>query len=137
MSGARMLRRHKSKSRKVKKMRYIEIPEGSINLVDDAGRVVDSRSFKQWVERALLRDPAFGKTAADLLMADDIKTKLEEAGWLLELSDAEWTKLKTVAEAPAAGYNVVSALQTVSYLRLVLHASTVKPQEKPSLEAAS
>lgn len=116
-------------------MRYIQIP-APIEIVGRDAEGNDTEpvelSFDRWLINNPLLDPEWGKDTRSLFMAHDIKHKVKRLdGDVLELSDAEWSKLKAVVEKPTNGLNTFLALQIVDFMRAVIDATDKEPRAQP------
>lgn len=93
-------------------------------------------TFAQWFHDALLIDPQFGKNVKDLMMAMDIKAKLDRSTDYIELSDSEYEKLKEVVEAPSGGYNTAIAIQVPQFIRSVMEPLDEAPIQEKAVASA-
>jgi hypothetical protein len=115
-------------------MRYIQIP-APIRLRDLMTDEVTDRTytFKEFMGQMLM-DLKWGKTAADIFVASDIRQKFKDVEWasgaVVDLSDAEWERLSGVIKEPSSPYAPVLVVQVTDFLRAVTDAPSKKPEAK-------
>jgi hypothetical protein len=80
--------------------------------------------FKTFLESVVLVDPKFGKDMKTIMTAVRLRDKFKEAnpGDVVEVSDEDYSLLKSVVEEPTNGYNPQVMLQMVHYLTALTSA---------------
>jgi hypothetical protein len=84
-------------------------------------------SFAGFVSGTLLRDPKFGKTAANVLSGGVIRGALNSKD-VIQLDGDDYELLKSVLETPENGYKPEVAIQLVPFFRAILDATTTDPR---------
>ena len=109
---------------------YIRIPEDIIMRSPDGKQAADEPlTFKDWMKLNVLLDHKWGANAKLILMAADIKEKLEDATDVLVLDDHAYEELKKIVNEPTGGYKPVQAIQLVSFIRAIKSADDSPPVE--------
>jgi len=110
-------------------MKHVKIPDDVVLKDPATGAEVRTISFKEWMKSTVLVDEYWGKSAAKVIAAADLARRAGEANGTLTLGDEEYHDIKTVVDKPSAGYNVAVAVQIVSFINAVLHASAESPEK--------
>jgi hypothetical protein len=99
-------------------MRRIEIP-ASINIIQDNGQS-ELLSFDAFVCGSAVRDPVFGKNLQTIRYAVEIWRAVKSEGLI---SEEAWTLLVSAIENPSSPYNVLLAIQCMSFFDAITNAS--------------
>lgn len=112
-------------------MKKIKIPEPvhirDVNdnlLFEDENKTVPCLlTFKQVLEKTILLDNKFGVNLNSIIMAANIKNKLNQNSEVLELENEEWEKLWEVTQNPTGGYNTVYSIQLIDFFMAIMKAT--------------
>jgi uncharacterized protein (DUF1778 family) len=88
-------------------------------------------SFRRFIVSSILVDQRFGKTAADIISAAEIRKVIDNAkdGDVVELEKDDWQRLVDVIDNPTNPYVPVIMIQLASFLTAIKQASDRKEKD--------
>lgn len=105
------------------------------NVTDDPKAAVKQvpsiMSFRRFIVSSILVDQRFGKTAADIISAAEIRKVIDNAkdGDVVELEKDDWQRLVDVIDNPTNPYVPVIMIQLASFLTAIKQASDRKEKD--------
>ncbi len=114
-------------------MKYITMPDPvSIrhfngNAINDATGQPATVSFETFVIDRLI-DPKFAIDMKAVLVAVEIKCRIQEANGVLALENAHWELLRDVTKEPTGGYNGAVAHNIVPFMSAIVDADDKRPE---------